>query len=87
MNIIKLHALKLHLEKLEKEYTQHLATTDRDIYGDYYHQKLKETRQHLWQINQRLETLRICELNRSLLSKCLLQDSTLWHPHQSESNL
>lgn len=87
MNIIKLHALKLYLEKLEKEYCHKLSTMDIEIYGDYYHQKLKEVRQNLWQVNQCLDNLRTCEKNRSHLSKCWSKDSSLGHPHPSESGL
>jgi hypothetical protein len=87
MDIIKLQALKLYLEQLQKEYSHELATKDIEIYGDYYHQKLREVRQRLWYINQALDNLKKLESDRIHLSKCYSQDSSIGHPIEKESNL
>jgi len=87
MDIFKLQALKFYLEKLEKEYCHELSTKDIEIYGDYYHQKLREVKQRLWYINQTLDNLKKLESDRTHLSKCLSLDSSLGHPIKDESNL
>ena len=87
MDIIKLQALKLYLEKCEKEYSHELATKDIKIYGDFYHNKLREVRQRLWYINQTLNNLKALESDRIHLSKCYSQDSSIGHPIEKESNL
>lgn len=86
MDIAKLETLKLYLEKLEKECSHELATRDIKIYGDFYHQKLREVRQRLWYINQTLANLKALESDRSHLSKCYSQDSSLGHPVKEELN-
>lgn len=74
MNLIKLHALKLHLEKQLTLLTQEFATAtaDAEIFKHYkidgynnrvvelyqMYQKIREIRQHLWQVNQALEKIR-----------------------------
>ena len=73
MDIFKLQALKSYLEKLEKEYYHELSTKDIEIYGDYYHQKVREVRRRLWYINQTLDNLKKLESDRSHLSKCFSQ--------------
>ena len=84
MDIAKLETLKLYLEKLEKDYSHELATRDIKIYGDFYHQKLREVRQRLWYINQTLDNLKALESDRIHLSKCYSQDVSLGHPVEKE---
>ena len=86
MDIAKLETLKLYLEKLEKDYSHELATRDIKIYGDFYHQKLREVRQRLWYINQTLDNLKALESDRIHLSKCYSQDVSLGHPVEKELN-
>ena len=87
MDITKLETLKIYLEQLQKKYSHELATKDIKIYGDYYHQQLREVRQRLWYINQTLDNLKALESDRIHLSKCYSQDSSIGHPIEKESNL
>jgi hypothetical protein len=86
MNIIKLNALKLHLEKLEMQYCQQLSTDEYEVFK-YYQEKLHEVRKRLSQVKITLHELMEIESNRHHLFSCLSQDSTLGHPDESESNL
>jgi hypothetical protein len=86
MNIIKLNALKLHLEKLETQYCQQLSTDEYEVFK-YYQEKLHEVRRRLSQVKITLHELMEIESNRHHLLNCLSQDSTLAHPDESESNL
>jgi hypothetical protein len=86
MNIIKLNALKLHLEKLETQYCQQLSTDEYEVFK-YYQEKLHEVRRRLSQVKITLHELMEIESNRHHLLNCLSQDSTLGHPDESESNL
>jgi hypothetical protein len=86
MNIIKLNALKLHLEKLETQYCEQLSTDEYEVFK-YYQEKLHEVRRRLSQVKITLHELMEIESNRHHLLNCLSQDSTLAHPDESESNL
>lgn len=84
MNIIKLNALKLHLEKLEMLYIQQLSTDEYEVFK-YYQEKLHEVRKRLFQVTTTLNKMMETESYRHHLLNCLAQDLSLGHPDESEN--
>jgi hypothetical protein len=98
LNLIKLHAFKLYLENQLANHTHEfaVATADAEIFKAYkidgynnrvveLHQKIRETRQHLWQVNQTLDHIRENAKFRNILERIWLAPSTLEHPTKSEN--